>query len=89
MANQYVEWRFSPPASPLFGGSWERLIQSAKRSLRNVLNDRTLNDEVLLTAMSGVTALLNARPLTHVSLGYGTPHSQPFPHWTSQSWISH
>jgi hypothetical protein len=68
MANQDVEWRFSPPASPHFGGSWERLIQSAKRALRSVLNERTLNDEVLLTAMSGVTALLNARPLTHVSV---------------------
>jgi hypothetical protein len=73
MANQDVEWRFSPPASPHFGDSWERLIQSAKRALRSVLNERTLNDEVLLTTMSGVTALLNARPLTHVSVDQHDP----------------
>ena len=68
MADQDVEWRFSPPASPHFGGSWERLIKSAKTAIRGVLNERTLTDEILLTVMSGVTALLNARPLTYVSV---------------------
>jgi hypothetical protein len=68
LTNQDVEWGFSPPTFQHFGGSWERLTQSAKRALRSVFNERTLNDEVLLTAVSDVTAQLNARPLTHVSV---------------------
>lgn len=71
MANRNIEWRFSSSVSPHLGGSWERLMQSAKSALRTVLKERTLKDEVLLTAMSGVTALLNARPLTYVSVN---PH---------------
>ena len=74
-ANQDVERRFSPPASPHFCGSWKRLIQSAKHALRSVLNERTLNNEILLAAMSGVTALLNVRPLAYVSVD---PHD-PLP----------
>ena len=73
MANQDVEWRFSPPASPHFGGSWERLIKSAKSALCGVLNERTLTDEILLTVMSSVTALLNSRPLTYVSINPNDP----------------
>lgn len=67
MANRDVEWRFSPPAAPHFGGSWERLIKSAKSVLKGILHERSVSDEVLVTAMTGVEALLNGRPLTHVT----------------------
>ena len=63
-----IDWHFSPPASPHFGGAWERLVRSAKTALRIVLKNRTVNDEVLHSAMVGVEALLNDRPLTHVSV---------------------
>lgn len=68
MTNRNVEWRFNPPAAPHFGGTWERLIKSAKVALRSILNHRSVSEEVLTTAMTGVEALLNARPLTHVSV---------------------
>ena len=41
LKNQPVEWRFSPPVAPHFGGSWERLIKSAKSALRAILNERS------------------------------------------------
>ena len=68
LALREIRWHFSPPAAPHFGGVWERIIQSAKSALRIVLEGRTVNDEVLLTAMSCVENLLNGRPLTHVSV---------------------
>lgn len=68
LKNQPVEWRFSPPIAPHFGGAWERLIQSAKSALRGILHNRAVNDEVLATAIVGAEALLNSRPLTHVSV---------------------
>ena len=68
LARRHVEWIFSPPSAPHFGGTWERLIKSAKSALRIVLNNRSVSDEVLNTAMVGVESLLNGRPLTHVSV---------------------
>jgi hypothetical protein len=54
-----VEWIFNPLAAPYFGGVWERLIQTAKSALNIVLRLRTLTDEILATAMSEVSSLLN------------------------------
>ena len=68
LKNQPIEWRFSPPVAPHFGGSWERLIKSAKTALRGILNNRSVTEDVLVTAIVGAEALLNSRPLTHVSV---------------------
>ncbi|XP_045023763.1 uncharacterized protein LOC123468196 [Daphnia magna] len=68
LKNQPIEWRFSPPVAPHFGGSWERLIKSAKTALRGILNDRSVTEDVLVTAIVGAEALINSRPLTHVSV---------------------
>jgi hypothetical protein len=67
MVQQEIEWHFNPPAAPHFGGVWERLVQSCKRAIRVVVGKQILTDEVLLTVMAEVEALLNSRPLTHVS----------------------
>ena len=68
-----IDWRFSPPAGPHFGGVWERPVQSAKRALYAVMKDRTTTDETLLTLMSEVEAFLNARPLRHISVDPADP----------------
>ncbi len=36
---QGIEWHFQPPLSPHFGGAWERLVQSTKKTLKAILND--------------------------------------------------
>ena len=66
LANRYIEWKFSPPAAPHFGGAWERLIKSAKAAFRIVANKQTITDEVFRSFMVRVEALLNDRPLTDV-----------------------
>ena len=63
-----MEWHFNPPYGPHHGGVWESLIKSAKKALFVILKDRTITDELLSTAMAEVEALLNSRPLTHVSV---------------------
>ena len=72
-SNLGIDWRFSPPSGPHFGGVWERPIQSAKRALYAVLKNRTPTDETLSTALTEVEAFLNARPLTHVSVDPADP----------------
>ena len=60
LKNQSVEWRFSPPVAPHFYGSWERFIKSAKSSLCAILNERSVTEDVLHTAIVGAEALLNS-----------------------------
>jgi hypothetical protein len=68
MADRGVNWYFSPPSAPHFGGSWESMVKSAKAALKVVLGCTTVKEEVLRTIMAEVVAILNARPLTHLSV---------------------
>ncbi|XP_047037924.1 uncharacterized protein LOC124643112 [Helicoverpa zea] len=61
-------WTFSPPASPHWGGAWERLIRCVKNALKVVLKERAPRDAVLQTLMTEVEVMVNSRPLTHVSV---------------------
>ena len=63
-----IEWSFSPPSAPHFGGVWERLVQSAKRALSVVLGKRSVNEEMFRTILCEFESLMNGRPLTHVSI---------------------
>ena len=62
-----IQWHLNPPASPHFGGAWERSVQSAKKSLNAVAARQRVTDETLLTFLTEVESLLNSRLLTHVS----------------------
>ena len=68
MADKGVNWYFNPPSAPHFGGSWESLVKSAKAALRVVLGSTTVKEEVLRTVLTEVMGILNARPLTHLSV---------------------
>ncbi|XP_057380643.1 uncharacterized protein LOC130703040 [Daphnia carinata] len=67
MACQQIEWHFSPPG-PHFGGVWERIVQSCKRAMKTSIGNCLVTDQVLRTVIAEVAALLNARPLTHLSM---------------------
>ena len=67
LAPQGIEWHFSPPLAPHFGGAWERLVRSVKTALKATLKDLHVSDSVLRTALIEVEAVLNSRPLTHNS----------------------
>ena len=62
-----VQWQFNPPASPHFGGVWERLVRSSKTALKAIAGKQRVNDEILLTFVADAESLLSSRPLTSVS----------------------
>ena len=64
---QGIEWHFSPPLAPHFGGAWERLVKSVKIALKATIKDLYVCESVLRTALIEVEAILNSRPLTHSS----------------------
>ena len=66
-SHQYVTWYFNPPAAPHFGGVHESMIKSAKRAVYAILKGADVNDEELMTALTGAEALINSRPLTYQS----------------------
>ena len=68
LANEGVEWKFSPPSVPHFGGVWEQLVKSCKVALEIQLGNQNVQDEMFRTVIADVEALLNACPLTHVSI---------------------
>ncbi|XP_045023699.1 uncharacterized protein LOC116925000 [Daphnia magna] len=92
MIDRGIDWRFSPPSAPSFGGIWERLISSSKKAMKAILENRSVTDEVLRTVFAEVASLLNSRPLTnvptdlaepepltpfHFILGCANPHQAP------------
>ena len=62
-----IRWKFNPTAAPHFGGVWERLVRSCKKTMYAVLGNRSVTEDVLSTTMCIVEQTLNARPLTPVS----------------------
>ncbi|XP_072932272.1 uncharacterized protein [Epargyreus clarus] len=62
-----VDWRFIPPGAPEMGGSWERMIRTVKSSLKVILKERAPHPDTLSTLLAEVEALVNSRPITHVS----------------------
>ncbi|GFY08071.1 integrase catalytic domain-containing protein [Trichonephila clavipes] len=61
-----ISWKFSPPAAPWWGGSWERLIGLLKSILRKVLGKACLSEEELVTVLCDAESLINSRPLTYL-----------------------
>jgi hypothetical protein len=65
----YTDWKFIPAYSPWAGGAWERLIQSVKKIINNVLQDVWEYDEATFTsALIEAELIINNRPLTHVPI---------------------
>ena len=66
LAQRNIQWTFNPPLAQQFGGVWEMLIQTAKRSLLIVRGSRKLTLSVFKTVVAEAVAILNSRPLTRV-----------------------
>jgi hypothetical protein len=67
LSKRGIQWKFIPKRAPSYGGFWERLIGLTKNSLKKVLGKANVTLEELQTISSETEAILNDRPLTHVS----------------------
>ena len=70
-----IKWKFIIEASPWWGGFWERLVLSTKRTLRKSLFRATVTYEELLTLIVEIEGILNSRPTTYV---FNDEFSEPF-----------
>ncbi|GBN18023.1 hypothetical protein AVEN_41399-1 [Araneus ventricosus] len=60
-----IKWKFIVPQVARWGGWWEWLIGLTKQCLRNSLGRALLDEEGLQTALIGIEAALNSRPLVY------------------------
>ena len=67
MVQHDIKQRFILPASPWWGGFYERLVRSVKLSLRKTLGRSLLTYEELETVLCNIESVINNRPLTYVS----------------------
>ncbi len=58
-----IDWCYWLPTGLQYGAVSEWLIDSIKASLRDILETRSVNDEVLRTVFVEVASLLNSQPL--------------------------
>ncbi|KAL3987511.1 hypothetical protein ACER0C_014626 [Sarotherodon galilaeus] len=72
-AEQSIDFKFNPPLAPHFGGTWEREIKSVKASLRVVLKDQAVPEEVLMTMLVEVEGILNSKPLGYATSDIADP----------------
>ena len=59
-----IDWKFNPPHSSHFGGSWERHIGTIRKVLNFVLINQKLTDDSLCTFLCETEMIINSRPLT-------------------------
>lgn len=72
-SNARIEWKFIVERAPWWGGFYERLVGSAKLSLKKAIGSRFLHFDELATTLTEIEAVLNSRPLTHVYDEPGEP----------------
>lgn len=66
-SNDGVNWCFTPPYSPHFGGIWEAGVKATKYHLKRVTTTSNLTYEEFSTFLIQIEAILNSRPLTPIS----------------------
>ena len=63
-----LEWHFNLEKAPWWGGLFERMIKSTKLCLRKMVGQAHFTHDEILTAVVKIEAIINARPLSYVSM---------------------
>ena len=66
LTNKQTSWRFIVPKAPWWGGFWERMVQTVKRSLRKVVGRAVLRFDEINMPLIEIESIINGRPLTYV-----------------------
>jgi hypothetical protein len=67
LKDRSIEWKFSPPRAPHYGGIYESGVKTIKRHLKRILDDHLFTFEEFTTILCRVEAIVNSRPLTPMS----------------------
>lgn len=62
-----ITWVFIPPRAPNFGGLWESAVKMFKHHLKRAAKDSFLLKDQFTSLVIGIEAILNSRPITHLS----------------------
>ena len=81
IASRSVTWQFIVEKAPWWGGFWERLVRSVKIALKKVIGRTSLDYDELLTVLTEIEGVINARPITYIyddeeSVSYALTPSQ-------------
>ena len=66
MTNNRIVWNFIIERAPWWGGFWQRLVKSVKRTLKKVIGRASLTFEEMRTLLAESEVVINARPMTYV-----------------------
>ncbi|XP_055701775.1 uncharacterized protein LOC129801041 [Phlebotomus papatasi] len=66
-AEQGINFKFIPPRSPHFGGSWESSIKRLKHHLYRTIGLSHLTEQEMLTILVQIEGCLNSRPIMPMS----------------------
>ena len=61
-----IQWHFNPPYASHRGGVWVRMIRSIRMIFSTICVEQAISDEVVLTVMTEVERIINARPIVSV-----------------------
>jgi hypothetical protein len=64
LTSESIDWKFTPPRSPHFGGLWEAGVKSVKHHLSRAVGKLRFNYEEFETIIIQIEGILNSRPLT-------------------------
>ena len=66
LKNFDIDWKYILEVSPWWGGFWERMVQTVKRSLRKILRRTNITYNELLTVITEIEGIINCRPLCYM-----------------------
>ncbi|XP_064629285.1 uncharacterized protein LOC135488574 [Lineus longissimus] len=67
LSQEGIRWHFQPPTAAHMSRVWERLVKSVKGTLKAILGEALVTEEVLFNAMIEAERIVNSRPLCKVS----------------------